>query len=99
MGAQVEDPAPTISMPVFSMTTLDVLSAGEYCVTDECSSPVKTQKSPPHCAKATAARSLTALVRYVTSVAPVVLFRPAMTPEPTLNAKSFVSSPVSSVRP
>ena len=47
MGAHVDEPAPTISMPVFSMTTFEVLSAGEYCVTCEWLSPVKIQKSPP----------------------------------------------------
>lgn len=63
MSAQVDEPAPTISMPVFATTTADLSSVGEYCVTIEWSFPVNTQKSPPHGAKAKAARSLTALVR------------------------------------
>ena len=48
--------------------------------------PVKSQKSPPHCANANALSASVADVRYVVSVEPVVLFSPATTPEPTLNA-------------
>jgi hypothetical protein len=53
VGAHVEEPAPTINIPVFCTTTVDLSSAGEYWVTIEWVSPVNTQKSPPHCAKAT----------------------------------------------